>query len=775
MNKNRLSYMKQLISFKTKMKFEPNKKIKDIGVFLSAFLFFFTVLYFRKDHINIFNLSYNQILTAMEWLNGKFFWPGPEAPYQGHYMPGPLMYFLLMPPLLLSKTPYAGIMVWMIVWSSLTYSLTFSFIRAICKNAISPFFFLLLLFTNRFFFHTEHDPHYLNYSFSLIFHLLTFIFIYNWREKKEDINLCWLGITIGLGVQLSYSLLLYLPVIFTLFITDERILSLLFNSADSSLKHKAFQWRYLSAFILFLLLPQIPYLTALTNSEVYLPKPNPYHIVWLMQDFFSEPLQRLKALLYFMDLSWIKTIGCLFICMGLYIYKSNKKEKISIDESLMTLFLVFVSLFLTGFMFPGSLFFIGLPALILFIKWHDSLWPKKESLKYICFAIYILLLNLAVFKDEIMRFNSILFLFVNLIMILGMACFLVSSYKKQKTALTIIKALIIIGAVFPAFYQTDHQKSKTQQLKEVMRQIYKQTGWTEETAMSRIFAVNWTPKRSFSFSYLLAVEEEKPKTKKNGDSLKVCYDCVEKKKNQGWFIIDKEIIKEKQPHQKIEDYILSKTLTLPKEVKTELLNGALKIQKAQTINRYSLLQYDIAKNSMFPKGFHNTSTANPTIDSYKEPVWFQECPFSGLFEEEDNTFYLCYLFEDYLEKIGANISFSKRGAQNFVAVDIEGPPLAVISSKRVIPHHFIKNLSLELICGKKETINLLSQIGLNNNIILSPNPKQNSDFHSSLFAPLAVKKPIHCPLEKITKISLHFEHQRRWDKIIAQSFSLDLD
>jgi len=776
--------------------FLKNKEAIDIYISLSVFFLIFTALYFNKDIINVFIISHNSILTAIDWLNGKFFWPGPEIPYEKHYLPGPLMYFLLMPPLLISKTPYSSSIIWLIIWLSMTFTVAFSFVKTICKDHLSPLLFLILIFTSPFLFHELLAYSYWNNIYSLFFHMLVLFCLYNWQDQKKDFYLCLLGIVMGLGVQTHYSILFHSVTLAVLLITDERLQSSigLFDNINSKSEHKPFQWKYLSAFSIFFLFPQIPYLMALSNEAVDMPKPDYHRTVWLIENFFANPLRGLKNLLNFMDFQWLRMTGILSVCIAIYIYKSLEKEKIYISESLITLFLIFICPVLTGFVFSESLFFVGLFVLILFVKWHDSLWPKKGFIKYTFFAIYCLFLSLRAYVDKPLLINQF---FSTHFMIFAFLCLIFSIiyiYKnKQKNPLMPSKVFVLtIALIFVSYSSVQSEyKGQTYRLKEIMRSIYRKTEWTADTAINRVFAVGFKPKRSFTFFYHLAMEEEKQN--KNNDFLQ-----KNKHTNHGYFIISKKLFNklsfpfshEKPPKspllaesfkpnwsylspyiggqevrgsegltQKIESLLLSEN-ALPSEVQQEILNKNLKIYPDEyKQDKYILASYTIGKKSIFPEGFHNA----PTI--HKEPDWFKEaCYFSGLFQK-DNFFYFCYLLDDYFETIAISMEFSKKEDQNFVIADITGPTLTVVSSKRVIHHHFIKKLKLELLCDKKEKFDLLSSIGLNT---------LKFNFHKSFFAPIKIKKPIKCRFKKMKKISIYIEHKRKWDEPKKLYYSLEL-
>ena len=285
-----------------------------------------------------------------------------------------------------------------------------------------------------------------------------------------------------------------------------------------------------------------------------------------------------------------------------------------------------------------------------------------------------------------------------------------------------------------------------------MSLIHKQTGWASDTVTHRVFSIGLSPGISFSFSYFLAMEE------KNKSSSKINQLNLKKTKNKyhGYFIIMK---KDYVNFQKIENYLLSKDTQIPTEVKEEILNGSLKIHPIHSESNQwvQAVPYSLESDSMFLESFHNVPV------QYKEPQWFQEyCNLTGFFKKDD-TFYFCYFFDGYSEKIGASINFLHKNNKNFASIEIIGPPLTVTTTDRFITHHHIKNMKLKLFCSKEETVTLLSHIGLNN---------IGSEFHKSVFSPVKIRKPINCHSKHIEKILIQFEHQRGNKQIKKQSYFL---
>ena len=736
-----------------------NKKIQSLLLSFSIFLVFFIVFYIRKDIISVSVISHDQILKALDWLKGDFFWFGPEVPYQKHYLPGPLMYFLLMPPLILSKDPHINSIVWLIIWISMTLTLAFSFLQKICKENLSLFLFVCLILTSDFLFD---EFLYLpwNAIFSLFFHLLILICLYNWVEKEKDIYLPFLGIIMGLGLQIHYSILLHLIALSVFLITSERFYNslrilIIDRSLKNDLNQKLFRWKYLSGFCIFFLLPQTPYIFSFINTEIYFPKPDLNRILFLIDNFFLNLPENIRNVIFYMDLTFSKGYQYLIVCIILYIYKNKKKEQKPFPQSVINLSLLCVFPVLLGFLFPTSLFFLSLFITITFIRWHDNLWPKSQNVKLLFFYFYLLSLSITWVKQVPLQFFLII---QSLIIVAFIFLFLIDSYnKKHKIHLNILRVFILICIFTSVFYDriiVKNYKGKTSQLKELMGFIYESTGWNSEEALNRIFVVGFRPNKSFSFSYSLAIEEKN--VSKKIETLKY---------NHVYFIVHRSKFKEfikKYPYYDIKNYLLS-GYNIPKEVKEEIIRGHLTLYNSTSFktSKYILYAYRIENDSIFPEGFHNV----PTL--YKEPKQLKEyCDFSDVFNKKENTIYFCYLFHQYKELITMVINFSQNNSNNFINVEIQGLPLNVTSSYGVIPHHLMKNIKIKIHCNKIETINLISSVGLHDEI--------KTDFHKSFFAPLKIKKPINCSSEGIKKVSLYFEHQRGWGETQKKQYSFPI-
>jgi len=741
--------------------------------------------------MDIKNLSFYQLKTAMNLAKGELFWPGPEIPFLGHYFPGPLMSFLLLPPLLFSSSPYSSVLIWILIYLSLTYAIAVVFIKSICSNSASSFLFILLLLTSPFLSNTVLNLEW-NRIFSLLFHLLILIFMYFWKDKKNEGWLPFIGLLMGLGLQLDYSILFHFITLILFLITDEKILNSLpisFEKPQPLLEEiKPFQWKYALACLTLIVLPQAPYFLALNNEDILLPKPDWRQMYWFIQDFLSQPSHRLKNIAIAIDFNQERLLR-LSPFLSLLFYRFFFKKEKQVSESLINLILISISPILMVLISNNGFYFLNLGLLLLFIKYNDFLWPKYFILSGLIFSCCGLSL--------ILPFSFSLTAFLNAVLLLKILLLWLNRSLKASALPSGLKNFLnplLIFTLFLSFYfsalshkKIAHKKfdGKSKQLKTLMSYIYQDTGWSHQQALSRVFTVRLKKHKndSIAFFYLLAKEDidkqldegvaksappnnTDPPALKIKDSANHTTAEPQKKpfdKNKGWFIIKKNNGIDYQNSNRVKEFLTQ--TKLPYEIKEEIKTNQLKIKNSPypETKKYILIPYLITKKSRFPYGFHNISHIDPSYKSH----WFEKnCFLSGLFKLE-NRFYLCYLMDGYFEYIGVKLKFLKIRKQNFLRAEISSPSLSVIKDNRVIPHSFLKDLQIHISClkRKKETIPIVRRIGLSNT---------KSDFNKSFFAPLFVQKEISCSLEELEKIVVSFTHQRKYKATTNKFFQLKI-
>ena len=179
----------------------------------------------------------------MSWISGSPYWPGSGIPYMEGNLPGPFFYLLLIPSLTFN-TPYTSLILYTMIWLSLTFTISFYFVKQITRNSSSPLLFLILLLTSDIFRNLLSLP--LNNLFSIVFHLALMICLFRWRETKNDLYFPLIGLLIGLGIQIHHSILFHFITTIIFFISNDKI------------RKGQFKWKYLTFFLTLFLLPQNP-------------------------------------------------------------------------------------------------------------------------------------------------------------------------------------------------------------------------------------------------------------------------------------------------------------------------------------------------------------------------------------------------------------------------------------------------------------------------------------------------------------------------------------
>ena len=714
------------------------------------FAIFYLIFYLKKDDFYITTLSHIDILTAMDWLKGQFNWLGPQIPYQTGNLPGPFFYFLIIPPLLL-KEPYTFLILYTIAWLSLTFTSAFYFVKNITKNQFSPVLFLILLLTSNFFIeYIMFLP--LNNLFSILFHLVIMISLFKWQEKKNDLWLLFIGLFMGLGIQIHHSILFHLVICIVFLITDPRI------------QTNQFGWKYLLAFVSLFLLPQTPFLFTLLdeNREVYIRTYDFERINWLITYFFANPLNTLRKLFISLDMYGLKPlIRALFIFILTifgFIYKKRKSEKYFFDDSIVHLFLITIQPILLTFLFIDhklNAFFLFLFSIITFVKFYDSLWPKNKETSYIFLFVLVVMTGLSSSLDYVTDLIDhanlstilILYLIVFLFLILYISFRLMNFQELYFKLFFKIKKTLKIDQVISLFYKLSfglligsiiiifHNIKPVDTFKKALKYIYQETAWDSTTALERVFKIGFK-RKDFLFYYKLAIEEHNKSFNQN------------QKNDIGYFLIyEKNSEFQKNSIEEWKNYLLK--ASLPKEVQKEIKNGSLVLRSVhKKSEKVFLISYQIKKFSRFPKGFHNLSRAN-----YKEPSWSEDyCYFPSLLKNK-NTFYLCHVLYNYIgEKISFRFSFSnEKNKDSLLKTTIIGHPLTIGDMERS-DFHFIENIVISFFCGeKKEKIKILSRIGNDGN-------KKNK--YRNFLAPIELKHPIKCKnINQIKKLKVKFQSQ----------------
>ena len=147
-----------------------------------SYYFYYIVYVYGWYFKTIF--TQRDIQRAIDWFNGKVYWPGPEMSSGGN-LPGPFFYLLLLPPLIFGKTFLQDSFIWLFIWLSLSWTVAFYFSRKICQHKQSLFIAIMLLISC-----TDGSlflPLFFswNASFAIMFHILAIMALYYWKTNKQ--------------------------------------------------------------------------------------------------------------------------------------------------------------------------------------------------------------------------------------------------------------------------------------------------------------------------------------------------------------------------------------------------------------------------------------------------------------------------------------------------------------------------------------------------------------------------------------------------------------
>ena len=781
--------------------------------------------------MDIKNLSYYQLKTAMNLINGSLFWPGPEAPYLDHYYPGPLMSFLLTPPLLLSSTPYFSVLIWVLIWLSLTYAIAVLFVKSICRDPFSLFLFFLLLLTSPFLSNSILNLEW-NRIFSLLFHLLILIFTYRWSQTRNEAYLIPIGFTIGLGVQLDYSILFHLITLLCFFITDEKALN---SFQESQFKNnedetKAFQWKYALACVTLILLPQIPCLLAYGNNKIDLPKFNWYQMHWFIQDFLSDPFDRLENIAENIDFNRERLLQIspfLTLLFYRFLFRKNKTQS---NESLIHLTLISTGPLFMILISHNGFYFLNLGFLLLISKYHDQLLPKNPALKALYFCFYGFSLTMS-FSFKFLIFLH--FIFLSGIFFLrfntSFEYFRRSWFKKfslgeipakkiQTTAgITNLMFfnLNLLFSVFLAYHLLTLSKhsyqSKSSQLKHLMSYIEEETGWKEQAALSRIFTIGFKNKnRSMAFPYLLAQEENKRtagKYKKQREktstpshfSLHSPHSHDSSKEHTLTNLTITPAHKKKHKIQAIDaaHSLEEKLNTESSETNSKELgyfiiekNADYRYENIKSFLLQTTLPYEIKKeikeNKLKIKASSYQETKRYALIPYlitkksQFPFGFHNVSTTHPNDQSDWFEENCYFNVLYKRKDSIYLCYIMDGRLEFIGVKLnflkEKNQNFLIAEINSPPLSIIKGnrvIPHSFLMNLNVHFHCQKEEALSiiDRIGLSNDKKE---FDKSFFAPLIIKKPLLCDLKSLQKISISFSHNRRYEAKLEKLFELKL-
>ena len=725
------------------------KAVSIISFFIFSFLFFYISMAFEWSAF-----SERDISRAKDWLNGSFYWPGPEMS-GGSNLPGPFFYFLLFPAVLGDNT-YSQVALWTILWFSLIYTLAFFFLSKIISHKESLLVFLIIFTATQ---SRCCSSNMINPEFAVMFHMLSLITLYYWREKRNSLYLYLTGLIIALGIQIHLLTALHIITVLLFYITDKlkniKVLLLFLCLA-------------LSPIFIFTILSQFHFID--TSQTVYT-----QYATNILTGFFSE--------------KWMKNINRqvvpFIILFTFYValnllqnikFKRIKREK---DSSIENLFIItavpFLSVFLIG-RYYWYLLFIPVFSTLFISKGMDCLMNKdKKGFSFFIFSLltflYVLFFNthhnpLYLFKRN--TFALMLFLFSILILL----TFNLPWHKKNlyknisfyclfflliKLRISDFKEPFRFSQInfnqkkpYSSIKKTfDRSSPSHKKLYPIMKRIYLETNWPPKTAMKKIQTIGFQSEKSLLADYSITVERLRTPVlsllydKKLDDSNPHFINNKYEHKAQAYFIIQhlQKFIGWTQDDWK--NYLTHSSL-LSHLLKQEIKTGKIIIREPELYKKYWLIPYNITKDSLFPEGVHNIG--QPYY--WEEPKWLKTCHETKTFKNKHGFFY-CRVQPGHLQRAGLHIQFVK----DFFSIQFFGPVLGTNTlSANLDGVSFWSEGKITLICGLKSTSYSLPDVG-----ILGKDSKNPEKIAKRFLAPLKIKILLKdCNKKDKFKIKLSF-------------------
>ena len=725
--------------------------------FLVFGLFYIAAYTYENLYIDVFTAR--DIRRALGWLNGDFYWPGPEM-FSGSSLPGPFFYFLLFPPLLFGGNIYSQFLIWRIIWLALSYTAAFHFTGQICKHKESLFIFVMFLiacigpslFSPILF---SSNP-----TFSVTFHILAIIALYHWKATDKNKYLYFLGLIIGLGVQVHALVPIHMLTALILF-----------------LRRKKKPWKPFLWFMVLIVLPCLPYFI--------------FHYSYAFDTLKSAIKQSvfIKYIMFPSEL-WISSfyaitsfksylIGPTLLFVLLFLYQTGLKKIFPFSSSTINLAIIIAPPVFLFCLIGGHwwyLYSIPVILMILFTKLYDDLIPNQPDKKWnhliLCGVLFILPLvkqvpDFSAFKMYIEHPEHLIVTGLFLVLI----CLIVSA--KKITLLKLGKLSILLIVSFLHFVSKDYTKniayyfsslptfpsdtfdnhwmtyyinSKYHFLKPFLQQIALDTNWQTETAVKRTYIIGGVY-RDASLWALYSLAKEQLKTE-NTNSLSENV----KHQSHGYFAVAhlKPFINYIQSDWR--EY-LSHSPYVSSFVQKEIQTGSLLLYPPKLYNRYWLIPYKITEQSAFAEGFYNFGQSY----YWEEPHWLKTCPSTKSFTHNNSDLYYCMILPGHLQRAGVHITIPQKIHTSFIEVSFFGPMLGLKAENALEDGYaYWSDIQFSLFCNNQKFMYPLPNIG--------HNLKQHFDpvaLSKSLNAPLKLKIPITCRTEEISKINLKFKHWKR--------------
>ena len=776
------------------------------------FFFVFLFFYLYTKHTVYWDIfTSRDIHRALGWLNGQFYWPGPEMS-GGNNLPGPFFYFLLFPPLFLGENIYSQSLLWCISWLALTYSLAFSFMGKIIKHKESLLIFLLL-------FMTAIDGPLLrplvfawNPLFALLFHIMAVMSLYYWRETNKNLYLYFLGLVIALGMQVHLLVAVHIITAFFFYFFKAHRKSFL----------------PLCLFIFLATLPVLLYSIMAYfhpfESAFLSPKNSTNYLIFLKSQIFSEQWFRTISKTFSFSI-----IDSSYFILFLIFWKKWNTKKWPVSQSTRTLFIItaipcLISIVVARFFWYT--YFNPIFLILLSSKCCDDLLPDNSDKKLNYLLVYglIIVCPLLLFGEakNLLSFSNLLHTTGNypVILLFGFILLFLMINTKGTTYKSLGKVCAFFVFLFCvaqmkiikplSFWEPSIKKyflrtwPRHQDLHPLMKKIYLETNWPEKKAVQRIYFVGIHSEVSL-LSYYSMTREIIKRNFYDGSLKENNMYLVAPEESQGYMII--------QHLQKFTDYsrkdwvgYLSRSSLLSDFLRQEITDKKILIQTPELYHSYWLIPYNTTKESAFVEGFYNIG--QPYY--WEEPEWLKNCTSTWQFKNKKG-FYYCMVLPGHLQRAGVHIRLSESvrvptniASPSHLNLDINffGPLIGSPDCCSNLDGSALwSDIQINLLCGNTYYKQSLPNIGGGNSI--TPNPgslasslpsigggnwkkiKKNPALQGQLFtAPLKLRVPVRnftalsnslprfqgigCKKENIKKIELIFNHKKQQSKVIKK-------
>ena len=741
-----------------------------------VFSFVFLLLYLSvKTALYLDIFTSRDILRAVGWLEGKFYWPGPEMS-AGNNLPGPFFYFLLFPALILGTDIYSSSVLWMIIWIALTYTTAFFFIGRISVNKESLLIFLVAFIANVGCAVFQPLEFAWNAGYSIMFHLLALMNIYYWKETSDSRYLYLSGIIIALGIQVHLLVLAH---------TMTVLLFYLFKSKN----------KQISSLLLFIGLVMAPLAVYMFIDyfQIFETSKGSYinYLNWTKKQITSEQwsnnIRQVFHVVYLMPLLFL---------IFLTLKSKLKTKKWPITQSTRDLF--FMILIPTVIAVLGArmfwyTFFIPCFLMLFFSKWCDDLISvysnRQKKINFLLFCVMLFVCSVVFLNHDICfsflrnskfainNYTLLLFIFLILTILISINISLKSFWKY--IILLLLMFLIVhekitmelstkkwCGISSNKIEKESVSKSflptwaKHQHLHPILKRIFLETNWAPKEAMKRIYAIGIHTEISLLSYYSLTKEaletefkfDDQPRKQRSSEEV------------QGYIIIQN--LKKLFNYSK-EDWekYLSQSGLLSTFLRQEIEKNRVLIDTPELYNQYWLIPYKVTKKSVFQSGFHNVG--QPYY--WEEPEWLKECNSTRKFKKGNNLYY-CMVLSGYLQRAGIHVKISEPLSKITSSFNLDvtflGPLLGTSdcsTSNNDYTLSLWSDIRMNVLCNEREYQYVLPNIGVDCEL-----QDTNATERGKLFsAPLKLSIPIissrtSCMKENIKMIEIGFNHYFRY-------------